>query len=96
MFYLRGQCPHCEYGQLGFRRCSDGATIVLMCDECDFVWLDPDHRTLDDAAFPDMDTSKVPGTNLAVGGGAAGWATRDEVARAGWQAYIAGEYDAPG
>ena len=91
MFYVKGVCTYCEAGQVGFRRCSDGVTIVLMCDECDFVWLHPQSLDLKDAVFPDMNTSKVPGTNHSVGGGAAGWATRAEVERAGWQSYIDGE-----
>jgi hypothetical protein len=96
VLYLEGLCTHCEAGQLGFRRCSDGKTIVLMCDECDFVWFDPARRTLEDSVFPDMSTFQVPGSPCSIGGGAAGWATRAEVERAGWQAFIAGERSAPG
>jgi len=66
-----------------------------MCDECDFAWLEPERRTLDDSVFPDMHTFEIPGTTLAVGGGSAGWATRAEVERAGWAVYVAGERPTP-
>jgi len=91
MFYVKELCAYCQAGAVGFRRCSDQVTIVLMCDECDFVWLRPDRTTLADALFPSMETSQVPGTPYAVGGEGAGWATLAEIEQAGWQAYIYGE-----
>jgi hypothetical protein len=90
MLYVEGMCPHCTVDVVGFRRCTDGATIVLMCGECGFVWLDPARRALDDSLFPD-DDGNVPGTPYVIGGGASGWATRAEVERAGWGSYIFGE-----
>jgi hypothetical protein len=91
MLYVDGLCPYCEAGEIGFRRCKDGVNIVLMCEECGFVWFDPARLKLEDSVFPDMSTFELPGSGWSIGGGAAGWATRAEVERAGWQAYIAGE-----
>jgi hypothetical protein len=91
MFYVEEICPYCEVGEIGFRRCDDGVTLVLMCDECNFVWFDPKRIKLGEAVLPDMATSKVPGTMYSVGGGAADWATRAEIEAAGWQAFIFGE-----
>jgi hypothetical protein len=91
MFYMEGHCGFCRHGDVGFQRCSDGLTIVLMCDECDAVWLDPAHRETAQALIPSMATSELPGTPYAVAGGAAGWATLAEIEKAGWQAYVYGE-----
>ena len=91
MMYVQEVCPLCEAGLIAFRRCHDGVTFVLMCDEYDSVWLHPDHRSAADAHVPAVFSFQVPGTTCAVGGGAAGWATRAEVERAGWQAHIFGE-----
>jgi hypothetical protein len=91
MLYVTETCPVCTAGNIGFRRCSDGVTIVLMCDECDSVWLDPARRSSADALAPATFSFEVPGTACAVGRGQAGWATRAEVERAGWLAHVAGE-----
>jgi hypothetical protein len=96
MLYLEGVCPSCEGGSLGVWRCSDGTTLVLMCDECYAVWLEPTDLTIEAARFPGVHTFEIPGLPLKLGGGAAGWATRDQVERAGWQGYIKGEAPGPG
>jgi hypothetical protein len=96
MFYVKGTCPLCDAGNVGFRRCSDGQTIVLMCDECDTVWLDPERRTAEDAVYAQSFSFEVPGLRVSIGGGRAGWATRAEVESAGWQEHVAGETSALG
>jgi hypothetical protein len=88
MFHVEGICPFCHGGSVGFRRCSDGKTIVLMCDECEAVWLDPEHRTAGDALFPHSGSFEVPGLGVSIGGDRAGWATRAEVESAGWQEHV--------
>lgn len=95
MLYVQGTCPFCEAGGFVFRRCADGQTIVLACDECDSVWLHPDRLGTDAAYYPDLHTGELRELNLSVGGGATGWATRAEVERAGWQGYIAHERPDP-
>ena len=42
MYYLEKNCSVCGDGILGFLRCSDGRTIVVMCEECSSVWLTSD------------------------------------------------------
>jgi Zn-finger nucleic acid-binding protein len=96
MLYVEGNCPSCDAGLLGFRRCDDGKTLVLMCDECDAVWLDPADQTIEAVRYPGVHSFKIPGLPYKLGGGAAGWATRAEVERAGWQADIKGEAPALG
>ncbi|CAN7744941.1 MULTISPECIES: hypothetical protein [unclassified Variovorax] len=41
MLIVLAECPICRNGLIGIRRCSDGSTLVLMCDECESVWADP-------------------------------------------------------
>lgn len=91
MLYVRGECPFCDQGMVGFRRCSDGVMIILLCDECEALWLDPARRTVDDLLWPSPPYAQIPGSPHSMFGGRSGWATRDEVERAGWQDYIAGE-----
>ena len=93
MLYLEGVCSACGCGQVEFWRCSDGVAIVLLCDECNGVWLDVAPRTRENALSPTR-TLPIPGTSYLVGGGAAGEATRDEVERAGWLGYVASEAEA--
>lgn len=38
MISIKGACPVCGVGAIGFRLCSDGTTLVVMCDECDSIW----------------------------------------------------------
>ena len=96
MFYVR-TCRVCGAGGVGFLRCDDGATIVVMCDECDAVWLHPDRTgSRDDALYTSPPAFQVPGLACSLTGGSSGWATRAEVEAAGWQAYIAGEGKALG
>ena len=95
MFYVEGTCPSCLAGQIGVFRCSDDTTLLLMCDECNELWLDPADRRLEVSRAADTRTFAVPGLLCKVGGGASGWATREEIERAGWQGYIVGEYHRP-
>jgi Zn-finger nucleic acid-binding protein len=90
MLYVKESCPICLTGDVGFRLCSDHDNVVLMCDECDSVWLDP--RELDSAHViypqpPDF----VVAPHCSVASPRSRWATREEVAEAGWSGYVAGE-----
>jgi hypothetical protein len=91
MFYISTPCPACSAGAVGFRRCSDGRSIVLLCNECDAVWLQPHIVTLDSAIFPTAPDYAVAGLECSVAGPHAHWAGRDEIRAAGWEAFIAGE-----
>lgn len=89
MFYAR-DCPICGAdGAVGFRMCSDGKTIVLVCDECDSVWLRPDQitgETLILASGPDLIIEGL-GCSISVAHGAH-WATLDEIRAAGLERFI--------
>ena len=86
--HIAGSCPCCHNGSQIFRRCDDGATLVVMCAECNAVWLDPADLGAGRARGTGVHTFEITGTALRVGGGAAGWATREELERAGWAGSI--------
>lgn len=92
MIVAQNFCPFDgPYGQIGFRLCSDGKTIVLMCDECDAVWLDP--QNLEGESFLSLQSSDfiVPGTDCSVRFPESRWATRDEIVNFGWEKFIVDE-----
>lgn len=91
MLYANGPCPMCEQGNVGFRVCSDGKTVVLLCDECEALWRDPGTISPSTAEYPAAPDYRVPGQTCSVAGPEARWATRAEVDRAGWGGDIAGE-----
>ena len=90
MFYIDQECPFCIQGQIGFRLCSDGTTIVMVCSECEFVWKSPENTTLANAidAHPPLFRIAELGTAIASPGR---WATHDEIRARGWEQFIAGE-----
>jgi hypothetical protein len=90
MFFFAVECPVCGAGTRGFRLCSDKKTIVVMCDECDSVWLDPSHVTASKVIHPDSATGLISSLKCGIGMGSR-WATREEIERAGWGDLIAGE-----
>jgi hypothetical protein len=94
MLYIAKRCSVCETGNIGFRRCSDEKALVLMCDECDALWLSPTTVGPEHALYARPPDFKVPGMGCAIAGGQAGWASRDEVSRQGWIESVAGEGNA--
>lgn len=91
MLFIDHVCPICGGGSIGFRRCGGITKLVLMCDECDAVWLEPTETSAASALFPEGPDFRVPGCTFTVGGTGARWATWDEVAAAGWKEYVKGE-----
>lgn len=92
MFYIDTYCPICRSGLRGILRCSDKKTLVIICDECDAIWLDPVNLDADQALFVSPPDFVIPGLDCSVGDKQdAGWATRDEVKAYGWENFIIGE-----
>jgi|SRR6266498_365419 len=91
MLYIQSVCPICGTGVIGFRMCSDGSTIVMMCEECDSLWMDPRSVSVDRVLYSDAPDFLVPGLPCSIKSPASRWATRDEVARAGWESLVFGE-----
>lgn len=91
MLYIAQVCPICGVGPIGFRMCSDTRTLVLLCYDCGTVWRDP--ATVDAAhalfAPPPSYTAAALRCSVAP---PSRWATRNEIARAGWLDAIGGEW----
>lgn len=90
MFYIETRCPICKDGVIGFRGCTPGIQIVLMCDECDAVWLDPNTISSAIALSLQGPDFSVPGWNCTIRSPLARWATREEIIQVHWEDYIHG------
>lgn len=90
MYYLKKNCPICGDGILGFLRCSDGKKVVIMCDECNSVWLAPDEVQEQNPIYPEAPEFLLPDSKLSVSGGESGWASFEEIESAGMGNYAAG------
>lgn len=89
MFFVHDACPICEHGAVGFLICTDTDDVILMCEECDSVWLDPITIIAEAAIFTESPDFVVPGVGCSLLGSR--WATRQEIEQRGWVNYIAGE-----
>src|SRR5215469_18087856 len=83
-----GECPFDDQGVLGIRRCADGETLVVMCDECYSVWRSPENVSRSDSVFCADRDNMLSDSNIQVFGGKSDWATREEIKRAGWAQFI--------
>jgi hypothetical protein len=90
MFYIQDTCL-CGNGVVGFYRCSDGETVVFLCDECGIVWDQPSIQQATPVQFFNDQDPALPGHSCSLGGDKSGWATRQEIDNAGFAEYIAGE-----
>ncbi len=90
MVYLEEYCPVCGTGTVGFRLCSDGVALVLMCDECDALWATPDRWSTTPALYSQPPDFTVPGMRCSIAPPSR-WATSSEVERREWTKYVAGE-----
>ncbi|WP_152525050.1 hypothetical protein [Marinobacter sp. C1S70] len=88
MYYLEKNCSVCGDGILGFLRCSDGRTIVVMCEECSSVWLTPDEVEDKYPLYPEAPRFfLLPNSNVSISGGDSGWASLEEISSAGMGDY---------
>ena len=76
-------CPVCTTGPIGFRLCGDGRTLVLMCDECDSVWLLGAELRVETAHSPAWPDFMIPEIGCSVGSPGARWATWEDMGNAG-------------
>ena len=91
MYYICA-CPFCEQGILGFWLCSDGDTVVFVCDECDSLWLDPTNINENNSIYCHKNDDFISEKNCYASSiKGAHWATIDEIKKAGLEKYIKGE-----
>ena len=91
MFYVEGSCPICGTGTRGFRMCSDKTSIVVMCDECDSIWLDAERLQACNVVYAEPPEYLLPGLACSIAAPSSKWATRTEVEACGWGDLISGE-----
>jgi hypothetical protein len=91
MFFIEGACPICGTGTRGFRLCSDEASVVVMCDECEATWLDAERVDASDVVYAEPPEYVLPGRACSIAAPSSRWATRAEIDASGWGNLIAGE-----
>lgn len=92
MFYASPVCPACGGGVVGFRKCSDGKTLVLVCDECNAVWVHPNGITADTAVFPSSPDFRIQDLDCSIAAtNGSCWATLEEIKAANMDNFVAGE-----
>jgi hypothetical protein len=91
MYYLEENCVVCGDGILGFLRCSDGKKIVIMCEECNSVWLTPGEVSHEDPIYTEAPDYLLPDSNISISGNDSGWASLDEIKSAGFEDYVSNE-----
>lgn len=89
--YYTGICPACEQGTLGLRICSSQQDLVILCDECDALWLSPDTST--PPLFPDQPELPCPACEGNLMDPPAHWASLGELFQRGWLPAVKGETD---
>lgn len=83
------QCPICQGGLCGIRICgldTDRPHGLVVCDECEAIWLQPDVKT--EHQYPDSRDSRCPACSAALWGPHSRWADWEDVCRLGWGALI--------
>ena len=93
MFYV-GFCPVCGEGTLGLRVCGGQEDVVVLCDECDAVWLYPDCEG--EAIYPEQPHLPCPQCGASLVEEPAHWASADEIESCGWSAAVQGQGEALG
>lgn len=91
---IAAPCPLCEGdGHLGFRLCSDDETMVIVCDGCAHVWMDPVHLRVEHACDPLRPDFRRHYPRCALV--PSRWATREEVDAYGWGLFVPPSAAAP-
>ncbi len=94
-------CPVCGGGLCGIRICgtqlgdaskqdfgtnSQSPHGLVICDECDAIWLEPDLTTAHQ--YPDVENAKCPVCDDGLWGPNSRWADRNDLARLEWELAI--------
>ena len=89
---LAQHCPFCsEYGNVCFRLAAGKERVVLVCDECDATWLNPNEVSAERADAPQPPDFTISGTNSRLGAGSR-WATLEEIQASGFAQFVANSY----
>jgi Zn-finger protein len=87
--FLHSWCSICDQGFIGFWRCGENETIVLLCQTCGSLWLEQSLAGTTDCVPSQHNlTYPIPGRTVRLGDPPARWATFEEISRKGWQCHI--------
>ncbi len=88
-YHSIGFCPICGDGLCGiriYRTDSDSTYGLIVCDECDAVWTEPNLSRK--PSYPDSEDPRSPIDGLPIWGPSSHWADLRECALLGWLAAI--------
>jgi hypothetical protein len=72
-----GFCSVCGTGPVGIRVCANGGHPVMLCDECDATWTEP--NLSGDPTFPAQPSLPCPICSGSLRKPPAHWALQDEI-----------------
>ena len=88
MISIKKTCPVCDSGPITFRKCSDGKTIILFCEECELLWENPEQISSDKILELEDHNGKISGKEIYAFGPKTDWASKDEIINQGWEKFI--------
>lgn len=91
IYYLDNLCPACNTGILGFRRLDEASKIVIVCHECEAVWMQPYNIALENMRRVSEPDFIVLELECPIFGDNAAWASYEEIKIHGWEEYIYGD-----
>lgn len=91
MYYV-GICRVCGQGLLGVRICCDDQIGLVVCEECEAIWLEP--SCTGPPLFAESADSLCPRCGRPLWEPPSHWATLDEVERLSWLDAVRGQWSA--
>jgi hypothetical protein len=90
--YHVGICSICHEGALGIRICGGCEAAVVLCDECDSLWLEPD--CAEPPIFLKQPDAPCPNCAASLYQDPSHWADQVEIEQHGWTEFVRGESSA--
>jgi len=81
MYYL-GFCRICSTGPLGLRRCGECGNVVVLCDECDAIWISADLK--DKPHLAQAGELPCPECKASLVDAPSRWATKTQIEATDW------------
>ncbi|MFT5323541.1 MAG: hypothetical protein ACI8P0_001391 [Planctomycetaceae bacterium] len=88
-----GTCRCCDQGLLCFRICCEPRRPLIVCDECDAIWNEPD--LLAAPEFASAEGSECPFCGSPIWQAPARGATLSELKQCQWESLVVGELADP-
>ncbi|AAV50323.1 hypothetical protein [Acanthamoeba castellanii mimivirus] len=86
-------CPVCQSGYRYFYTLylpNNNIDVILFCDECECVWIDPEYIDYQDAVSNDflVDKYKVTSCKILFNKEISGWSTNKDIKNSRWDNFI--------